>query len=223
MRLLLSTGLLLSFAAVNAHGAVIIGNFPAFDVSFTFINAAAGGSTVPTSSLAIGSGGPESSKAAGFTIGATPISLTSIDLRLHIGHAASVPLVQLYDDVAGVPTNLLTTLTNPAFNLGIDAAYSFTPSSIFMMASGSTYWLTVSNSAAGVADSFLWTTDIGVPPIGPFASNAGYMFASSPPPPAGSSSVFNSYEVKGVAVPEPATLLLVILGLVAVSAARNSK
>ncbi len=196
---------LFSGLAAGARADVIISNLPGDDGNSTFINAPLGGNN---------GGASEDSKAAGFLMPAgTDYTLDSVNLRLDFFDTDSVPVVALYNDSAGAPGTLLTTLTDPAISVGTNT-FSFTPSSAFTLNAGSAYWVVVSNNAA-IADSFRWLTSTtpGITPTG-IAASTGYIFAFSPPPPSGplDTTFQNSYSVIGtaVAVPEPGSMAMLL-------------
>jgi hypothetical protein len=120
--------------------------------------------------------------AAGFAMGGTSLSLSSVDLRLEWNpqfSSGEVPLVQLYSDVAGQPDAPVLTLVSPALaELG---TYSFTPVAPFTLEAATTYWIVVSN-VGPEASFFYWRrSSPPITPTGAFATNAGYR-AGSPGP-----------------------------------------
>jgi hypothetical protein len=190
-----------SLMASTAGAIEIISNMPGNDGTSTFMNAPLGGSN---------GGGVHDSKAAGFTIAAgTPYDLDFVTLRINYFDVDSVPMVQIYDDVAGNPANLLHTLTAPAPVIGMSNV-QFT-SAGFTLNASTTYWMVVWNNAA-IANSFQWmASSPSVTPVG-LATTAGYRFSNNGPPPTGSSSTFNSYSIDATPVPEPATFVALGLG-----------
>jgi hypothetical protein len=208
---------LVSFTAIGllsseVHAQVLITNLPGNDGTSTFMNAPSGGSN---------GGGVHDSKAAGFTLPAgLDYTLDSVDLRLNFFNLNSVPVVAIYDNNAlNNPGNLLTTLTNPSFAVGL-GTYSFTPTSPFVLNASTTYWAVVHNAAA-VANSFQWMANSpSLTPTG-IATTAGYRFSNGPPPPTGNSTTFNSYAVFATPVPEPVSLGFVGIGAAALMLRRR--
>jgi len=169
-----------------AKADVLISNLPGNDGTSTFIN---------------GAGGSLDSKAAGLTMPAgTDYVLDYVTLRLEIQDAANDPVVAIWSDAGGVPGTSLMTLTNPAFTVGIIADYQFTPPSQLILQVGQTYWIVVHNQSVG-ADSFRWMASSPAQDPTGIATNAGYLFDFTPPPPVTPSSTINTYQVDGSLVP----------------------
>jgi hypothetical protein len=183
------------FALTSADAAEIISNMPGNDLSSTFMNAPLGGAN---------GGGVHDSKAAGFTMGASPYTLDFVTLRINYFDTASVPMVQLYSGAAS-PTALIETLTGPAPVVGMSSVVFTSTGSV--LAAGTNYWILVWNNAP-TANSFQWmASSPSVTPTGVGATHFGYRFSNGPPPPVGSSTTFNSYSVNATLVPEPATFI----------------
>jgi len=178
------------FVAASAPPAaadVIISNMPGNDGTGTMLNGDA--STV------------DNSKAAGFTMPAgSDYFLDNVTMRIEILDAANSPVIQIWSDSGGLPSASLMTLTNPTFTIGGVATYVFTPPSQLTLQAGQTYWVLIYNDSAG-SDSFEWYANSpAITPTG-IATSAGYRYSTGPPPPTGTSSYYNSYEVNGSLVP----------------------
>ena len=176
-------------------------------------------------------------KAAGFRMGDNSFLLNSVELRLGSLDApslvipGSVPLVRVFDNGVGdEPGNLLVTLNNPAFNYGeTDDTYAFTPSNSFELVANTDYWLVVSNEGGDSSSlsSFHWLendesgpgADDGSLPVGPMATHIDYLYFPSGGP-WESSNAYNAYAVNGI-IPEPATGILLALGLAALAGANR--
>jgi hypothetical protein len=190
-----------------ASADVLISNLPGNDLTSTFMNAPPGGSN---------GGGVHDSKAAGFTMPAgNAYFLDYVDLRLNYFNTSSVPVVQIYSNASGVPGSVLATLDAPPVVVG-PGTFRFTPSSSFTLDPSTTYWAVVWNNAT-VANSFQWfASSPSQVPTG-LATNAGYRFSNGPPPPTGTSTTLNSYEVGGTVIPEPVSAATALLGIGAVA------
>src|SRR5688572_17130236 len=160
-------------ALQSASAVEIISNFPGNDGTSTFMNAPSGGAN---------GGGVQDSKAAGFTMGATPHTLDFVTLRLNYFDTLSVPMVEIYSGASN-PTVLLETLTAPVPVVGTSDV-QFTSTGLALAAS-TTYWVLVWNNAP-TANSFQWmASSPSVTPTGSGATHFGYRFSNGPPPPTG--------------------------------------
>jgi len=168
---------------------------------------------------------PNNRKAGGFLMGDNSFLLDSVELHLENMELSNVPVVSLFDNgVGNEPDNLLITLNNPAFNYGSTGdTYAFTPAAVFELVANTDYWIVVSNGSGG-GDSFGWKTpsDSSLP-VGPMATSTGYLYQWNQT--AGTpwlSSVFhNAYAVNGRIIPEPATGILLALGLAGLAGRRS--
>jgi hypothetical protein len=183
--------LALMIAAGQASADIIISNLPGNDA---------------TQTAGINSG--TRTKGMGFTMGAGDYYLTDVTMRLDITFVDTVPVVEIFTDAGGVPGTSLTTLLNPTIDtLGI-ANYSFTPSSLFTLSGGTSYWVVA--SAADDINTYSWKASSPAQNPTGIATHIGATFGAYPP--SNSSSIIVSYEINGRAVPVPSSLALLGLG-----------
>ena len=127
--------------------------------------------------------------------------------------------VSLHADSATGPGTLLATigtLSSTAVSTADFAAYTFTPVAGVQLAANTTYWIEIS-AASPNAIEWSWSQDLtGTGVAG--GSNYNAMFGVSP------NSAFAPYQMSvAVAVPEPATMALMLGGLGLGAAARRRK
>jgi hypothetical protein len=151
--------------------------------------------------------------------------LTSINALLGPRTGAPNIVAQLRADGPGAPTgSLLTTFTVGAVPTGGPSMVSLTPASVVALAPSSTYWLVL--GVAG-ADNFGWAYEDGNVSTGPGSIGPyGYSTDGGATWPPGLFDTPNPYQfqvnVRPLnAVPEPATLGLVALGLLGTFVARR--
>ncbi len=222
-RLLVATSIGAAVATIlasSAHAQVIL---------LSNLNSSAVGRSTSLNASGNGQFAPPNSKAAGFMMPAnTSYTLNAVNLNLQFSDSTSSPFVAIYaDDGLNNPGTLLTTLTNPAIDVG-SGIFSFTPSSPFTLAAGTEYWIVANNQSTGQG-SFFWLSSEPDAPTG-IATSTGYRIGDYAPPPHDPSSVFNRYSVTGTAlaaVPEASTTvsfgLLLALGLGSVIVAARKK
>jgi hypothetical protein len=189
--------LLLFLSTPAARADVIISSFPSNDSNdFSLVN---GGNGL----------GEE------FLMGATPYSLSSVELRLLFADVANVHLqVALYGTgPTGRPGPLLETFTNPPLQNNVFVDYTFTPSSLFILEANTRYWL-VTNALPGSALIELSGSSPPVTPTGPGATYLDQAFGLGNPPTGQGTGTPSTFQVNGTpgVVPEPSTLVLVALG-----------
>lgn len=165
-------------------------------------------------------GDDDRSKAMGFTMGATSFALDSLSLHLwFISSSPVTPVVRLFDDAGGAPGLELLAFTNPVLPVGHEdfpADYTFLPSLPFTLAAGEPYWIVVHQLETDSGNLGWMSNDPPTTPSGPFADHLGALFSSTSapaPPDAGDvADQLNIYTLNGTAVPEPATLWLLVAG-----------
>jgi hypothetical protein len=169
-----------------------------------------------------GVGGIEGTKGMGFTMGPLSFDLDSVDLRLCFDNAVAgcfpaangsvgTPVLRLFDDTGGLPSNELLTFINPVFGFGIED-YAFVPPAPFTLNAGTAYWLVLHSEVGG---DFSWlANDPQTVPAGAFASHLGIAAGgNAPEPPNSPATFFNIYAVHGTqVVPEPSAALLLVAG-----------
>jgi serine protease AprX len=139
-------------------------------------------------------------KAMGFTMPAgDDYVLDEVQLRLNLASVAADPLVRIFDDVQGLPTNQLITLANPPLNQTGISTYSFTPPAPFTLEADTAYWLVVYNLTSGTTASMGWVASSPAQiPLG-IAVHSGSLWNgdTGPNPPYSPSAIINSYTVMG--------------------------
>lgn len=193
--------LVLCLAATGASGETFLSNLDGNDATFTSLNDGT------------------RSKAMGFTIGSSPITLSSVTLRLEIANPALTTMdVALFSDSgSAAPGSRLVTLDNPVITATGIANYSFTAPSPVALTTSSSYWIVARDLGSATASRWMASSP-AVTPTDPFGSPAqathlGTKFSTGGTyPPSGASSTLASYAL--ISVPEPAeTVGLVGLGL----------
>jgi hypothetical protein len=155
-------------------------------------------------------------------------SLDSVVLRLALDgtpfsdRSATTPILRLLNftgDLGTPGTTTLLTFTTPAFKAGIQD-FTFTPGDAFTLQAGQTYWLTLSSAAETSTTGVNWfgsapnNTPTGI------ASLTGNRFTNDGGATWVNSSTVNSFAINGspIAVPEPASLVMVTVGLASIGA-----
>ena len=134
-------------------------------------------------------------KGMGFTMPGEEYHLDSATLRLETFGPNVSPIVEIWNDVSGVPGAPLVTLINPTFAASGIANYDFIPPGAFILSPNTTYWL-VAHGHAG-ADRYDWKANSpGVVPTG-FATHVGAMWDADGAPPTNNSSILCSYALNG--------------------------
>ena len=147
-----------------------------------------------------------------FTTGAQfGASLTGITALLKSGNASIVGdlRVSLHADSANGPgAELLSLGVLSSASIGTDAfaRYSFTPSATFALAANTTYWVEI-EAASPIAVEWAWSGDLTAPGVAG-QSNYSTLFGTN------LNSLQAPYQMAvTTAVPEPASALLLALGL----------
>ncbi len=181
-RLSMSLALAVACCAGTAQADLIIGNMPGNDGT---MSAQLQGGRIKGMAFTMPAGGGD-------------YTLDNVILRLNITSLGVTPLVRIFDDVSGFPTNSLITLDNPPITTTGNQSLTFTAPSAFILADGVKYWIVVYNVGATSMD---WrASSPSQIPTG-LAMHSGSLFSTNtgPNPPTGASSIINSYEVNGTA------------------------
>ncbi len=234
---LIATLFTAAFFVGSASAAIIIGNLAGFtsDASsgsnlnsgINFNPAVAGDPLA----VPIIPGSPQNfgSKALGFQM-TSSFDVTSLTLRLNnLSGNTDAPTVTIYTKSGNAPGTLVGSFTNPAtFTGATPSNYVFTPTSPFVLNSGSSYFIVVQQiNTVGSDLGFNWQN--GSPTITPTGTGAtptvarfGSGTTSSPSTITSTSTQFNWYQLDGTAViPEPSAAALLGLGLVSLAARRR--
>lgn len=175
-------GSFLLFGAEVSQGEILLGNLPGNDATGTAIRGQENPSTI-------------TSKAVGLTAPAGgSLSLGEVVLRLDIQDEANEPVVQIYDDLAGVPGSPLRTLGNPPLSVSL-GNFTFIASPPLDLLPETTYWIVVWNESAG-SDLFRWQASIPSEEPTGIATFVGYLFDFGSPPPSTPSTSFNVFEAR---------------------------
>jgi len=153
-------------------------------------------------------------QAQGFSMGSTDFRLTSLQFGLgSIGTAN--PLVQIYGNNLGAPSSALATFSLTSGPVSSKDIYNFSGS--FVAEKNTRYWAVLSNVNSADLESFEWyTNDAFTLPSEKNASGIGYLQTFERNNVGGTwtgAIPVLSIQIRGTAVPEPSTGLLVVLGL----------
>lgn len=201
-----------SFLVVGASQAdVIIGNLPGNDgVQFVFDSASA--------------------LSVGFTVGASPITLTSVDFRLETQGTSGNATLEIRNDNSGNPeTTGFFFFNSQLVNTGAVSQYSFTSAVAPFLAANTTYWLTLGTPLNLPNALRVSASDPSVLPTGAHAvffglrtgdPDAQTMIPSIPPFSVPSFQINGT--VSSVAVPEPPLFYWLLAGSFSVWICRKS-
>lgn len=195
------------FSASIGYCGLVIGNLPGNDLGIV--------------------AGFDSSAAysIGFTVGSTPFTVTSVDMRLRNQGAAGNAILQLRSDVGGNPSSsALVSFGNQNISVSNSfTQYSFAPIASLQLSANTTYWLTLGTdtTSGGFNGLIMAASDPNVPPTGPLATFAGLRTGT----PADQSNILPgifptpSFQVNGItAVPEPASMSLMAVAMTGLGA-----
>ncbi|MGE3313036.1 MAG: choice-of-anchor R domain-containing protein [Limisphaerales bacterium] len=156
-------------------------------------------------------GGSTRSKAMGFQIGSSAVTLDSVTLRLEIVDFTSVDIdVALFDDTGATqPGSSLMTFSNPTISANGIANFTFDAPSNPTLDAGETYWIVVRDHSTATTTRWMANSP-SVTPTDPTPStidalHVGTKFSTLAYPPTGSSAILTSYAL--TAIPEPAQLV----------------
>jgi hypothetical protein len=202
MRRLAVLGVMLTFSTVSgarAGSVTVIGNYPENNDGNLSAVASLGGSYA---------------KAVGFTMGAQPIDLESVTLRLAQQPGSTSTLsVQLFGGSSAGPSGPELVDFNTTSIPTLASNVTFLPTTSLVLAAGTTYWLEALGQSDTLNGIVWYASSPSVTPTG-LATSLGAQFSSdfssggllSP------SNVLNTFEVTGfqdtiTGVPEPAGLI----------------
>lgn len=160
-----------------------------------------------------------STMSLGVTIGASNVTLTSVNLRLQAQDLSGEVGLLIYNDDSGNPgTTLLADLGTQTVSGGSFSDYFFAPVTQPLLLANSKYWLTITTTITTLShpNALLVAADSTLtPPSGSFATFLGLRFDDGNSITNLDSSQIPSFQVNGVvgsvAVSEPTHLLFIIL------------
>lgn len=169
-------------------------------------------------------------KAISFNMGSTDYVLDSIVLRLNRSAFAggpTDPVVELRAD-SGDPLIPGLTVLSPPNPLAPASGFNdevFTPASTFTLLADTTYWLLVRSESSAADSRLLWTASDtpGITPTGDGAILGNYRSSFDGGVNWNPSTFQNSFQINGTVVPEPATALMLALGLAGVGYVRTGR
>jgi hypothetical protein len=134
-------------------------------------------------------------KGMGFTMGAVEYNLNFATLRLETFGANVAPIVEIWNDVGGLPGAPLVTLINPVFAASGISNYDFVPPGNFTLEANTTYWIVAYGAAGG--DRYDWKASSPAQIPTGIATHVGALFDTNGVPPTNTSSIVCSYAVNG--------------------------
>lgn len=106
----------------------------------------------------------------GFTVGANPLTLTSVDLRLRSNTDPGLATLQLRSDVGGNPAS---TALSSFGNQNVTSSFgtiSFSPTGTVSLSAGTKYWLTIGTLMSAPNGLIVGANGPSLLPTGPYAS-----------------------------------------------------
>ena len=155
----------------------------------------------------------------GFTVGATPITITSVDLRLRTETSPGLATLELRNDVSGNPSSsALAFFGNQTVGTGF-STINFTPTGAMQLTASTKYWFTIGTQLSSSELLVVGSNITSIAPTGPLASFEGIRTGtinnqSIDPtlPPFNANTPTFAINGTITAVPEPSSILQLALG-----------
>ncbi len=154
----------------------------------------------------------------GFTVGATPLTLSSVDIRLRSSTDPGFATLELRSDVGGNPASTALSTFGNQFVTSSFGTVTFSPSGAVSLSAGTKYWLTFGTLIAAPNGLVIGANDPSLLPTGLHASfdaNNGIRFGSPNNQSNDVSGLVSTptFAINGsiAAVPEPGSIALVTL------------
>lgn len=152
----------------------------------------------------------------GFNINGSPVTLTSVDLRLKANISSGLATLELRNDVAGNPAaTAFASFASQTVSAAGFSTFNFTPLTTMDLAANTTYWLTISTTMTSPNGLILAANDPSLTPTGPLATYAGLRTGFPNNQSIDITGLFDTptFAINGAvtAVPEPSSILLLSL------------
>ena len=154
----------------------------------------------------------------GFTVGAAPITITSVDLRLRTNTNGSQGLatMELRSDISGNPNSTaLASFGNQIVN-DTFSTINFTPSGVMQLTAGTKYWFTIGTQLSSPNGLIVGANNPSIAPTGQFATFDGLRSGFINNQSSDVTGLVNTptFAINGTitAVPEPSSFVTFALG-----------
>lgn len=154
----------------------------------------------------------------GFTVGAAPITITSVDLRLRTNFDPGLATLELRSDVSGNPSSTALASFGNQTVTNVFSTVNFTPTAVMQLSAGSSYWLTIGTQLSAPDGLNIGSNDPSIPPTGTLATFAGLRFGFFnnqtnvvPDIPGFTNTLTFAINGDITAVPEPSSLLSIVI------------
>ncbi len=109
----------------------------------------------------------------GFTVGATPITISSVDFRLRTNMSPGLATLELRSDASGNPNSTaLATFGNQTVGTGF-STINFTPTGVMQLTASTKYWFTLGTQITAPDGLIVGANNTSIAPTGPLATFDG--------------------------------------------------